>query len=99
MARPDFIAYACVSREAGLAARVRWLPTARLTPEVVQIAERMGFFPEEIARVGVLTADLPADGVVFLREAVVIPDEDGVPCGFFGWDSPGAVDRLTQLLA
>jgi hypothetical protein len=62
----------------------------------MQLAEQMGFRPEEIARVGELLEDLRADGVLFLRGAVVIPDEDAVPCGFFGWDAAGAVERLTR---
>ena len=87
---------AVVTDEAARAAKVRWLPSVCLVPEVTHLAERLGFRPDEIARVGELTEDLPADGVVFLRGSVVIPGEDGLPAGFFGWDRPGAVERLTR---
>jgi hypothetical protein len=96
LADSEFIARAIVTYEAARAAKVRWLPGVCLVPEVARLAGSMGYRPDEIARVGELTEDLQADGVVFLRGSVVILDEEGFPSGLFGWDLPGAVDRLTR---
>ena len=67
----SFIARAIIGWEEARGAQVRWLPDARLVPEVVRLAEQMGFGPDQIARVGELTEDLPFGDVVLRRGSVI----------------------------
>jgi hypothetical protein len=95
MLTPTFIASALISDEVARVAKVRWLNGIRLREEVAQLAVRMGFTSREIAQVGELLEDLREGEVVYRGGAVVLPDELGNPVGLFGWDSTGAVERLT----
>jgi hypothetical protein len=95
MAETTFIASAVIGADAGRVAKVRWLTGARLQPAVVELASRMGFTSSEINQVGELLEDLREGGVIYHRGAVVLPDDCGNPTGLFGWDTPGAVERLT----
>jgi hypothetical protein len=95
MPETTFIASAVIADETGRVAKVRWLEGTRLRPEVAELACRMGFTSAETVQVGELLEDLREGEEVYCRGAVVLPGESGNPTGLFGWDTPGAVERLT----
>ena len=76
-----FISSACISFETARAAKVHWLSDTYLIPEVVRIAQQMGYSAKEIAQVGELLEDLHEMNVVFRKGTVVIPDDTGMPSG------------------
>jgi hypothetical protein len=95
MANATFVASAVIADETSRMAKVRWHTGICLVPEVAHLASRMGFTSSEILSIGELLEDLREGEVTYRRGAVVLPDEFGNPTGLFGWDTPGAIDRLT----
>jgi hypothetical protein len=95
LADAEFISSSVIDEQTGRTASVRWRTGLSLVPEVAQLASRMGFTPSEIGTIGELLGGLRDGEVTFLRGAVVLPDEFGIPAGLFGWDTPGAIDCLT----
>jgi hypothetical protein len=73
------------SREARIA-RVLWKPGRRLPSELVSIAVRLGYSASEVTSydVGELAEDMAVGDDVYLRGALVLPDEDGLPATLFG---------------
>ena len=67
-------------------AHVNWLPGRRLPGELIPIALRLGYTASELDAysVGELTDDLVIDNAVYLRGALVLPDEQGYPAALFG---------------
>jgi hypothetical protein len=67
-------------------AHVHWVPGRPLPAELIPIAMRLGYTGSELATysIGELTDDLAIDHAVYLRGALVLPDEQGYPAALFG---------------
>jgi hypothetical protein len=72
-------------REARIA-RVVWNPGRRLPSELVPPAVQLGYSASEVTRydVGELAVDMTVGDDIYLRGALVLPDEDGLPATLFG---------------
>ena len=72
-------------REARIA-RVLWNPGRRLPSELVPIAVHLGYSASEVTRydIGELAEDMAVGDDIYLRGALVLPDEDGLPATLFG---------------
>jgi hypothetical protein len=72
-------------REAQMA-RVTWHPGRRLPLELIPVAVQLGYSPSEVATydLGELADDLAADGDIYVRGALVLPDDAGLPATLFG---------------
>ncbi|MGL4549948.1 MAG: hypothetical protein ACRC33_02070 [Gemmataceae bacterium] len=77
--------YAVIDRREGRAARVAW-HAGRLPDDLVPVALRLGYSASDLAAdvVGELTEDLPVGEEVYLRGALVMADDEGVPAALFG---------------
>ena len=74
------------TREAPLA-RIAWHVGRRLPAELYPMAEQLGFTNSELATydLGELSEDLIVDDdEIYLRGALVLPDEKGCPAALFG---------------
>lgn len=70
----------------GRKAAVIWHSEQRLPRGLLPLARQLGYSEAELSNhtVGVLTTDLTVGDDVFLRGALVIPDEEGVPAALYG---------------
>lgn len=77
---------AVIDQREGRVARVAWDSKRRLPLELVPVARQLGYTESELARfwVGELTEDLAIGDEIYLRGALVMPDEDGYPAVLFG---------------
>ena len=78
--------FAIISQDEALKAHVHWLPGRRLSKELIPTAMSLGYTASEldIYSIGELQEDLVIDGNVYLRGAIVLPDEQGYPAALFG---------------
>jgi hypothetical protein len=67
-------------------ARVLWRAGRRLPSELIPVALKLGYSALEVASydVGELEEDMTVGEDVYLRGALVLPDEDGLPATLFG---------------
>jgi hypothetical protein len=78
--------YAVIGPAEAQTAAVVWDADRRLPSELIPIAIRLGYSTSELATyaLGQLTDDLVVGGETYLRGALVLPDEDGLPATLFG---------------
>ena len=78
--------FAVIGQDEARNAHVRWLPGQRLPQDLVPIAISLGYTGSELDTypIGELTDDLVIDNAVYLRGAMVLPDEQGHPAALFG---------------
>jgi hypothetical protein len=78
--------FAIIGQEEARKADVHWMPGRRLPEELISTAMSLGYTASELdaVSVGELKDDLVIDGAVYLRGALVLPDEQGHPAALFG---------------
>jgi hypothetical protein len=78
--------FAIIGQEEARKAHVNWAPGRRLPEELIPTAMSLGYTASEIATysIGELEDDLVIDNAVYLRGAIVLPDEHGYPAALFG---------------
>ncbi len=78
--------FAVISQEEARRACVNWVPGQRLPEELIPTAMSLGYTESELATysTGELGDDLAIDNAVYLRGALVLPDEQGFPAALFG---------------
>jgi len=78
--------FAVIGQDEARKARVNWLPGQRLPDELIPTAMRLGYTASELDTysIGELKDDLVMDNAVYLRGAIVLPDEQGYPAALFG---------------
>ncbi len=78
--------FAVISQDDARNAHVDWLPGRRLPEELIPNAMSLGYTASELHAysIGELKDDLVIDGAVYLRGAIVFPDEQGYPAALFG---------------
>jgi hypothetical protein len=78
--------YAVIGQREARIAAVAWQADRPLPPELVPIALRLGYSTTELATypLGELIDDLVVDDEIYLRGALVLPDEQGLPAALFG---------------
>jgi len=78
--------FAIISQDEARKANVHWLPGRRLPKELIPTAMSLGYTASELDTysIGKLKDDLVIDGAVYLRGAIVLPDEQGYPAAMFG---------------
>jgi hypothetical protein len=77
---------AVIGPDEGRNALVAWNVLRRLPSELIPLALQLGYSEEELSRysIGELCEDLVIGDELYLRGALVIPDEDGLPASLFG---------------
>jgi hypothetical protein len=78
--------FAIIGQDEARKAHVHWLPGRRLPGELIPIAMSLGYTALELDTysIGELNDDLVLDNAVYLRGAIVLPDEQGDPAALFG---------------
>jgi len=78
--------FAVLDHDKAHQAQVHWVPGRRLPDELISVAMSLGYTTAELETypVGELKADLVTDEAVYLRGALVLPDEQGYPAALFG---------------
>ncbi len=78
--------FAVIGSQEAQIARVVWNAGRRLPAELVLVAAQLGYSASEVATydVGELAEDMAVGSDIYLRGALVLPDEDGVPATLFG---------------
>src|SRR5580692_7423476 len=78
--------FAIISQDEAGKAHVHWVPGRRLPEELIPTARSLGYTASELDTysLGELKDDLVIDGAVYLRGAIVLPDEQGYPAAMFG---------------
>jgi hypothetical protein len=78
--------FAILGQDEARKAQVHWLPGRRLPEELIPTALSLGYTASELDTyaIGELQADLVIDSAVYLRGAIVLPDEQGYPAALFG---------------
>jgi hypothetical protein len=78
--------FAIIGQDEARKAQVHWLPGRRLPGELISTAMSLGFTASELDSysIGELKDDLVIDNTVYLRGAIVLPDEEGYPAALFG---------------
>jgi hypothetical protein len=78
--------FAIIGQDEARNAHVNWLPGRRLPEELVPVALGLGYTALELDSysIGELKDDLIIDNAVYLRGAIVLPDEQGYPAALFG---------------
>jgi hypothetical protein len=78
--------FAILDHDQAHKARVHWLSGRRLPEELIPTAMSLGYTAAELETysLGELKADLVTDDAVYLRGALVLPDEQGYPAALFG---------------
>ena len=78
--------FAIIGQDEARKAHVRWAPGRRLPAELIPTAMSLGYTGSELDTysIGELTDDLAIDNAVYLRGALVLPDEQGDPAALFG---------------
>jgi hypothetical protein len=77
---------AVIEPSEGRTAQVTWNAVRRLPPELIPLALNLGYSEKELSSyaIGELTEDVVIGEDLFLKGALVIPDEDGLPAALFG---------------
>lgn len=78
--------FAIIGQDEARKAQVNWLPGRRLPSELTPTAMSLGYTASELDTysIGELKDDLVVDNAVYLRGAIVLPDEQGHPAALFG---------------
>jgi hypothetical protein len=78
--------FAIIGPDEARKAHVHWVPGRRLPEELIPTAMSLGYTASELATysLGELKDDLVIEGAVYLRRAMVLPDEQGHPAALFG---------------
>ena len=78
--------FAIISQDEARKAHVHWVPGRRLPEELIPTAMSLGYTASELVTysIGELKDDLVIDSAVYLRGAIVLPDEQGYPAALFG---------------
>lgn len=78
--------FAIIGQEEAREAQVNWLPGRRIPGELIPTAMSLGYTASELDTysIGELKDDLVLDNAVYLRGAIVLPDEQGYPTTLFG---------------
>ena len=78
--------FAIISQDEARKAQVHWVPGRRLPEELIPIAMSLGYTASELDTysIGELKDELAIGGAVYLRGAIVLPDEQGYPAALFG---------------
>ncbi len=78
--------FAIISQDEARNAHVHWVPGRRLPEELIPTAISLGYTASELDTysVGELKDDLVIDGAVYIRGAIVLPDEQNIPAALFG---------------
>ena len=78
--------FAIIGQDEARTAQVHWAPGRRLPEELIPIAMRLGYTASELDTysIGELKDDLVLANAVYLRGALVLPDEQGYPAALFG---------------
>lgn len=78
--------FAIIGQDEARKAQVNWLPGRRLPGELIPTALSLGYTTSELDSysIGELKDDLALDTAVYLRGAIVLPDEQGHPAALFG---------------
>jgi hypothetical protein len=78
--------FAIIGQDEARRAQVHWLPGRRLPEELIPTAMRLGYTASELDTysIGELVDDLVLANAVYLRGALVLPDEQGHPAALFG---------------
>ncbi len=78
--------FAILGQDEARKAQVNWIPGRRLPGELIPIAMSLGYTELELDTysIGELKDDLVIDNAVYLRGAIVLPDEQGYPAALFG---------------
>jgi hypothetical protein len=89
--------FAIIGPDEARKAQVHWVPGRRLPEELIPTALSLGYTASELesCSAGELEDDLVLEGAVYLRGALVLPDEQGHPAALFGKPlvkSPGEPD-------
>ena len=78
--------FAIIGQDEARTAHVDWLPDRRIPEELIPTALTLGYTPSELqaCSIGELQQDLVVADAVYLRGALVLPDEHGYPAALFG---------------
>ena len=78
--------FAVIGQDEAQKAQVSWMPGRRLPQELIPTAMSLGYTASELDAysIGELEVDLVVDRAVYLRGALVLPDEEGHPAALFG---------------
>ena len=78
--------FAIISQDEARKAHVHWAFGRRPPEELIPTAMSLGYTASELETysIGELKDDLVIDGAVYLRGAIVLPDEQGYPAALFG---------------
>jgi hypothetical protein len=78
--------FAILGQDEARKAHVYWVPGRRLPEELIPTAMSLGYSGTELDTysIGELKDDLVLDNAVYLRGALVLPDEQGYPAALFG---------------
>jgi hypothetical protein len=78
--------FAILGQDEARTAQVHWVPGRRLPEELIPTAMSLGYTASELDTysLGELKDDLVLANAVYLRGALVLPDEQGYPAAFFG---------------
>lgn len=78
--------FAVIGQDEARKAQINWLPDRRLPGELIATALYLGYTASELETysIGELKDDLVTDNAVYLRGAIVLPDEQGYPATLFG---------------
>ena len=78
--------FAIIGQDEAQKAHVNWVPGRRLPEELIPTAMTLGYTGSELETyaIGELKDDLVIDNAVYLRGAIVLPDEQGYPAALFG---------------
>ncbi len=78
--------WAVIDQREARTAYIKWSPGRRLPAELAAIATQLGYSAAEMANysVGELLEDMAVGDDTYLRGALVLPDENGLPAALFG---------------
>jgi hypothetical protein len=78
--------FAIIGQDDARKAHVNWVPGRHLPEELIPTAMSLGYTASELDTysIGELKNDLVIDNAVYLRGAIVLPDEQGHPAALFG---------------
>lgn len=78
--------FAIIGPDEARKAHIHWMPSRHLPEELIPTAMSLGYTASELDTysIGELKDDLVVEGSVYLRGALVLPDEQGHPAALFG---------------
>ncbi|HEV3144819.1 MAG TPA: hypothetical protein VGZ47_13095 [Gemmataceae bacterium] len=78
--------FAIIDQDVARKAQVDWVPGRRLPGELIPTAIRLGYTASELETysIGELRDDLVTNNAIYVRGAIVLPDEQGHPAALFG---------------